>query len=464
MNAKPFLLYSLFAHQIARLKGGGMDQVLVVDDEAAMRAALEANFRRQGWKVTTAGWTTEALERFRVTPCPLVVTDMRMPDGDGLRVMQGVRTLAPETAVIFLTAFANVPEAVNAMREGACDYLVKPITFEQLRDSAARVMGSRVSQNPAVNSGEFIGRSTLIQRLIDRARQVARTDADILMEAESGTGKELLARLVHRFSPRRQRPFVAVNCAGFPDTLLESELFGHLRGAFTGAITSKAGKFELAHTGTLLLDEIGEMPLSLQPKLLRVLQEREIDRLGDTRPLPVDVRVIATTNRPLRAVVAEGKFRADLFFRLNVIPLSIPPLRERREDIPDLIDHFVRKHAPAPRSCVVRFLPELLGRLQAYEWPGNVRELENFVRRALALAPGPVVGLELLPEAGFQSDESVGGIEPGVTLRELERTLLEKTLDATGGNRTRAAGMLGVSLRTVRNKIREFGLPPRRTS
>jgi DNA-binding NtrC family response regulator len=439
-----------------------MNQVLVVDDESAMRAALEANFRRQGWKVMTAGGTREALERFRVAPCPLVVTDMRMPDGDGLRVMQGVRDLAPDTAVIFLTAFANVPEAVIAMREGACDYLVKPVSFDQLKESAARVMGARLCRASAPNGGEFIGSSPLTQRLIERARQVARTDADILMEAESGTGKELLARFVHRSSPRSQRPFVAVNCAGFPDTLLESELFGHVRGAFTGAMTSKAGKFELAHTGTLLLDEIGEMALSLQPKLLRVLQEREIDRLGDTRPLPVDVRVIATTNRPLGALVAEGKFRADLFFRLNVIPLSLPPLRERRDDIPDLVDHFVGKYAAACRSRVIRFSPELLERLQAYQWPGNVRELENFVRRALVLASGPVAGMELIPEASFQNDDpSTEGIEPGLTLRELERTLLEKTLDATGGNRTRAAGMLGVSLRTVRNKIREFGLPPR---
>jgi two-component system response regulator AtoC len=442
-----------------------MNQVLVVDDEVAMRVALEANFRRQGWKVTTASGTTEALARFRLAPCPLVVTDMRMPDGDGLSVMQGVRALAPETAVIFLTAFANVPEAVNAMREGACDYLIKPVSFEQLKEAAARVMVSRVSSSPAANNGDFIGTSALTLRLLDRARQAARTDADILVEAESGTGKELLARLVHRSSPRSQRPFVAVNCAGFPDTLLESELFGHMRGAFTGAMASKPGKFELAHTGTLLLDEIGEMPLSLQPKLLRVLQEREIDRLGDTRPLHVDVRVIATTNRPLAAMVAEGKFRADLFFRLNVIPLTLPPLRERREDVPDLVRHFVRKYASASRSIVVGFSPELLERLQTYDWPGNVRELENFVRRALALSPGPVVGLELLPEAGFQTDDpSLGAIEPGLTLRELERTLLERTLDATGGNRTRTAGMLGVSLRTVRNKIREFGLPPRRVA
>jgi DNA-binding NtrC family response regulator len=439
-----------------------MSQVLVVDDEAAMRAALEANFRRQGWKVTTAAGTSEALERFRLSPCPLVVTDMRMPDGDGLRVMQGVRALSPDTAVIFLTAFANVPEAVNAMREGACDYLIKPVSFDQLKEAAARVLSSSTKGTQQPSSGDFIGSSAATQKLMERIAHIARTDADVLMEAESGTGKELLARWIHRSSPRRQRPFVAVNCAGFPDTLLESELFGHVRGAFTGATASKAGKFELAHTGTLLLDEIGELPLSLQPKLLRVLQEREIDRLGDTRPLAIDVRVIATTNRSLSAMVTEGKFRADLFFRLNVIPLTVPPLRERSGDIPELISHFVRKYAPTRHSDVVRFSPELIERLQVYEWPGNVRELENFVRRALVLSPGPEVGLELLPEIGIQSDDKgLDGIEPGLSLRELERTLLEKTLDATGGNRTRAAGMLGVSLRTVRNKIREFGLPPR---
>jgi len=439
-----------------------MAQVLVVDDEPAMRAALEATLRREGWQVTTAAGAHEALERFRSAPCPLVITDMRMPDGDGLSVLRGVRTLAPDTAVIFLTAFGNVPEAVNAMRQGACDYLVKPVSFEQVKETAWRVLSARGRAVAAKSTGEFIGSSPLTQRLLQRARQVARTDADILMEAESGTGKELLARLVHRTSPRQGRPFVAVNCAGFPDTLLESELFGHVRGAFTGAVTAKAGKFELAHTGTLLLDEIGEMPFSLQPKLLRVLQEREIDRLGDTRPLHVDVRVIATTNRPLATLVEEGKFRADLFFRLNVIPLSLPPLRQRREDIPELAGYFVRKYA-AHSAAATRFSAELLERLQNYHWPGNVRELENFVRRSLALAPGPVMGVELLAEGDFQNGTAeAAGIEPGLKLHELERSLFEKTLDATGGNRTRAAELLGVSLRTVRNKVREFGLPPSR--
>ena len=440
-----------------------MKQVLVVDDEAAMRVALEASFRRQGWKVMTAAGTSEALERFKSAPCPLVITDMRMPDGDGLRVMQGVRAVEPATAVIFLTAFGNIAEAVNAMKKGACDYLVKPVSFEQLREAVARVLGPRAEESTPASGGSFIGSSPVTRRLVERAVQIARTDADILVEAESGTGKEVLARLIHRSSPRRDRPLVAVNCAAFPDSLLESELFGHVRGAFTGALTSKPGKFELATGGTLLLDEIAEMPLSLQPKLLRVLQEREVDRLGDTRPLRVDVRVIATTNRSLGNLVAEGKFRADLYYRLNVIPLSLPPLRERREEIPDLVQHFIRRYGSASRTSVVRFSSALLERLMEYHWPGNVRELENFVRRALVLSNQTVAGIELLQEPGAPEEASPQNeIEAGVTLRDLERALFEKTLEATGGNRTRAADMLGVSIRTVRNKIREFGLPPRR--
>ncbi len=439
-----------------------MNQVLVVDDEAAMRAALEANFRHRGWKVTTAGGATEAVAKFRCAPCPLVVTDMRMPDGDGLRVMQGVREVAPQTAVIFLTAFGSVPDAVAAMKEGACDYLVKPVSFDHLQEAAQRVLGSVALQEANSGDTSLIGSSAALHRLIARARQVARSEADILMEAESGTGKELLARLIHNASPRRDRPFVAVNCAAFPEALLESELFGHVRGAFTGAVSTKQGKFELANGGTLLLDEIGEMPLSLQPKLLRVLQEREVDRLGDTRPVRVDVRVIATTNRTLPELVDEGKFRPDLYYRLDVVPLVIPPLRERREDIPELVMHFLHKYGPKSRSMAFRFSPELLAGLQQHTWPGNVRELENLVRRALALSTGPMIGTELLEgarPAGKAPPKN--SLAAGVSLREMEKQLLELTLAATSGNRTRAAAMLGISLRTMRNKIREYGFPPR---
>lgn len=433
--------------------------VLVVDDEPSMRAGLEANFRRQGWSVRTAPGLTEALSLFKAEPCPLVITDMRMPDGDGLGVMRGVRALVPLTKVILLTAFASVPDAVAAMREGASDYLIKPVTFEELRRVVGETLQSRENEKPHAAGARPVGDSARFRAVIERARQAAQSDADILIEAESGTGKEVLARFIHASSSRAAGPFVAINCAAFPDTLLESELFGHERGAFTGAAGPKPGKFELADAGTLVLDEIGEMPLPLQPKLLRVLQEREVDRLGGTRTIPVNVRVIATTNCSLQGLAREGKFRADLFYRLNVIPLSIPPLREHREDIPALVEYFTAKYCAGSQGK----LPSGFGaRLLDYEWPGNVRELENFVRRALALSGSAAGEADIFYGLdSLRAPEASGSLEPGLTLRDAERHLLTRTLEATGGNRTRAAAMLGISLRTIRNKIREYGLPPK---
>jgi DNA-binding NtrC family response regulator len=450
-----------------------MTHVLVVDDEAPMRAALEANLLRDGWSVMTAAGVGEAMEKFRMAPCPLVITDMRMPDGDGLRVMQGVREIAPGTAVVFLTAFGSIPEAVLTMKEGACDYLMKPISFDQLSEAARRLLGHDESAPGDGAEHGIVGRSAAFRRMLARARHVATSDVDILIEAESGTGKELIARLIHRMSLRRRGPFVAVNCAAFPETLLESELFGHVRGAFTGATTAKPGKFELANGGTLLLDEVGEMPLSLQPKLLRVLQEREVDRLGDTRPAPVDVRVVATTNRQLKSMVAEGRFRSDLYYRLNVVPVTIPPLRERREDVTELAQYFLEKHAGKSGGRLPILSPELVERLEAHAWPGNVRELENFIRRALALATGQRLGPELAED--WEADDTAPGTKAmaagasegvsigtgGISLREMERQLLEQTLESTDGNRTRAAEILGISIRTMRNKIKEYGLPPK---
>ena len=444
--------------------------VLVVDDEPGMQMALKTNFQREGWHVDIAGGGREALRRLQTQHFPLVVTDVRMPDGDGLHLMRSLRASNPSTAVIVLTAFGSVPEAVQAMRGGACDYLTKPVSFEELQTAVERVL--RRASGPsgiAVPSGGIVGTAASLLRALERARHAARTDADVLIEAESGTGKELFARYIHENSDRRDRPFVAVNCAAVPEHLLESELFGHVRGAFTGATASKAGKFEVAEGGTLLLDEIGEMPLHLQPKLLRALQEREFERLGDTRTIRVNIRIVATTNVSLPAMVEQGKFRSDLYYRLNVIPLSLPPLRERREDIPMLADFFARKHAKEAGRQTPLLHPEFVGGLQAHAWPGNVRELGNFMRRVVTLSDGDEIGPECLRAelSGTARSRSLPTVSPhparaGTSMREVERSLLEATLLSTGGNRTRTAEMLGVSLRTIRNKIREYGLPPRR--
>jgi len=443
-----------------------MTRLLIADDDAGMRAALEARFLKRGWQVDVAVNGTEALAKFRPGWHTLVITDVRMPGCDGFELLREVQS-SSSAAVILLTAYACVPDAVKAMRDGACDYLVKPVSFEKLEATVEQLL-----RRAEVKAREFereseslIGHSPAWQQALARVRQAASTDADVLIEAESGTGKELVARLIHRLSARSPGPFVAVNCAAFPETLLESELFGHARGAFTGAVEARPGKFELASGGTLLLDEVGEMPLALQPKLLRALQEREFDRLGSNQTVRVDIRIISTTNRSLQSAMAEGRFRPDLFYRLNVIPLALPPLRERSGDVRELACHFARLYSERGRDA--EFSEALLARLESQAWPGNVRELANFVRRAVALSPGGKVGVEALehgqtppppaPSPSLRAPEW----KAGLSLEEMERQLFSMTLDATGGNRARAAELLGVSLRTVRNKVREFGLPAR---
>jgi DNA-binding NtrC family response regulator len=435
-----------------------MKRLLLADDDAGMRAALDERFRRRGWQVDLAVNGTDALNQFRRGLHPLVITDIRMPGWDGFELMREVRTVSPHTAVILLTAYGCVPDAVQAMRNGACDYLVKPVCFEKLELAVERVL--RGAQRATQPSEILVGHAPNWRQAIERAQRAAETDADVLIEAESGTGKELIARMIHRLSRRRSGPFVALNCAAVPETLLESELFGHARGAFTGAAGAKAGKFETASGGTLLLDEVGEMPLALQPKLLRALQEREFDRLGSNQAVRVDIRIIATTNRPLEEAVRAGRFRGDLYYRLNVIPLALPPLRERVEDIPELAQHFATLYGQP--GATRKLSSELLARLAGHAWPGNVRELANFVRRAVALSQGDEIGLEAFDHAKAPPrNPLLSEWKPGLSLDEMEKQLLTITLDATRGNRSRAAEMLGVSLRTVRNKIREHGLPPR---
>ncbi|MFZ0561629.1 MAG: sigma-54 dependent transcriptional regulator [Terriglobales bacterium] len=458
-----------------------MKRLLIADDDAGMRAALETRFLRRGWLVDVAVNGVEALEKFRAGVHSLVITDVRMPGHDGFALLRELQTrelqTSARTAVILLTAYGCVPDAVEAMRNGACDYLVKPVCFEKLELAVEQVLRRAEDSSKEANKDTeaLIGHSPAWEHALGRARQAAATDADILIEAESGTGKELIARLIHRLSRRKAGPFVALNCTAFPETLLESELFGHARGAFTGAVGARPGKFEMATGGTLLLDEVGEMPVALQPKLLRALQEREFDRLGSNQTVRVDIRVIATTNRPLEAAIAEGRFRADLFYRLNVIPISLPPLRERAGDIAELADYFARLYAaPGMAPGLSR---ELLARLEEQAWPGNVRELGNFVRRAVALSgalsAGGEIGVEALEHGkNFQGKDQQGKIpvpnssaspewKAGLSLGEMERQLFAMTLESTGGNRAHAAELLGVSLRTVRNKVREFGLPPR---
>lgn len=447
--------------------------VLVVDDEPGIRTALRANFLRHGWRVETASCVREAQAHLANKEFDLVVTDIRMPDGTGLEVMRSARESCAGIAVILLTAYGSVPDAVTAMRDGALDYLTKPVSFDQLQATAAQVMHRAkelVVEEPAA-AGAIVGRSPLLLRAIQRARAAASAGADVLIEAESGTGKELLARFIHDTSDRSRKPFVAVNCAAVPEALLESELFGHSRGAFTGAVGAKQGKFEVADGGTILLDEIGEMPLHLQPKLLRALQEREFERLGESRSVHVDIRVIATTNVSLASMVERGLFRGDLYYRLNVIPLSLPPLRQRREDIPVLARHFADKFAAQTHTRPARLHNDFLDCLEAQTWPGNVRELGNFMRRILTLSGTLDIdascferehqgntGLFVVPQPAAQAHASAAG----TPIREVERLHLESTLALTDGNRTHAAEMLGISLRTLRNKIREYGLPPRR--
>ncbi len=445
------------------------EELLVVDDEPQMLIAINETLRRSGYSITTAGSGLEALRRLKERYYKLVITDMRMPEVSGLDLLRKVKNLSPQTPVILLTAYGTIQNAVDAMKDGACDYLLKPFSSESLECAVRKALKASAAKSEKA-SRAIITQDPVFARTLEQANQVASSPATILIEAESGTGKELLARMIHQKSPRYSGAFVAVNCAALPENLLESELFGFEKGAFTGASVSKAGKFELANGGTLLLDEIGEMAPILQAKLLRVLQEKEVDRIGGKDPVKIDVRVLATTNRDLGALVRNGHFREDLFYRLNVVRLTIPPLRDRREDIPLLVDFFCKRYGMESGREGIRIGAEALEKLKHYEWPGNVRELENTIQRAAALSAGSEIKPEnlLLPDSGDTS--SIGRQEPkaaelgpsaGVTMREMEKQLISRTLKDTGGNRTRAAKCLGISLRTLRNKLNEFGLQDR---
>ncbi len=452
-------------------------RILVVDDDAQMQLGMSATLQRAGFEVVAAGDGAAALLELEKGGFDLIVSDQRMPSMDGVQLLAAVQERDSSVPFIMVTAYGTVTQAVEAMQLGAADFLTKPFSGEDLLRVVERVMSperrtARSRQRKGDARRPIITNDSLMIRVLEVAEAVARSDATVLLQGESGTGKELIARLVHDTSPRSNQPFVAVNCAALPETLLESELFGHEKGAFTGAQARKIGKFELAQGGTILLDEISEMELALQAKLLRVLQEREVDRVGGRDPITIDVRVVATTNRNLEEMVKAGKFRADLYYRLNVIPITLPPLRERKGDVRLLVEHFMRKFlgADAPPLSA-----DVLETLVQYPWPGNIRELQNAVERAAILSRGatPKESDFLLSRAPQMagSTESVAVIptasavpppedrlviRSGTTVEEVERTLILETLRSTRNNRTQAAKLLGISIRTLRNKLSEY--------
>ena len=429
-------------------------KILIVDDERQMRLALGETLRRAGFSTSEVSSGAEALTVFGKGDFDLVISDIRMPEMGGIELLSRIKATNQEVPVVMITAYGTIEDAVEAMKRGASDYLLKPFSPDYLEAVVARVLGAPGAETE-VERYRIVTEDPQMKQLLSFLKKASATDATVLIQAESGTGKELVARYVHANSPRARRDFVAVNCAAVPENLLESELFGYEKGAFTGASSSKEGKFELADGGTLLLDEISEMSNLLQAKLLRVLQEKEIDKVGGRKPIPVDVRIVASTNTDLGERVRSGSFREDLYYRLNVVPVNIPPLRDRPGDISVLAGYFIRRYGGGRE---IRLGKGALDALKHYKWPGNVRELENCIQRAVIVCAGikDEMGAEDLFSPGISTAGAGAGVQPGATVREVEQELILATLKRTGGNRTAAAKLLGISLRTLRNKINEY--------
>jgi two-component system response regulator HydG len=449
--------------------------VLIVDDESSNLESLERIFAREGLRVALAASGAEALEAVRRERPPVVVTDLMMPGMSGEELLRAVKAVSPETEVVLMTAYGTVETAVAAMKQGAYDFITKPVKRHAIVKAVRQALekASLVAENRALRAqiaelsqpatGGLIGNAAALRSVLDTLAQVAPTGATVLLQGESGTGKELAARLVHDLSPRASGPFVPIHCAAIPDPLLESELFGHERGAFTGAAARKEGRFERAHGGTLFLDEVGEMSPGAQVKLLRFLQDGVLERVGGTEPVQVDVRVVAATNKDLTAEVRAGRFREDLFYRLDVVSVTLPPLRERREDVPLLAGAFLRRIAEQSGKRVVGFAPAALAALEAYPWPGNVRELLHAVERAVILTRGDLVDLADLPEAIREAAPapptaaSPAGpalvVPLGTPLDEVERLVIRETLRQTKGDKNLAAQILGIAPRTIYRKL-----------
>ena len=451
-----------------------MKRVLVVDDEQSMRELLAIMLRSEGYGVVAADSRSQAAAVLAKGAVDLVITDVKLPDGDGIEMLRHVKAASPETAVIVITAYGSTETAVTAMKLGARDYLVKPFDVEELKIVVRNAVESeRLREENRRLKAEFraqhgldriVGVSPAMQGVFNMIQSVCSTSSTVLITGESGTGKELVAKAIHTLSPRRDAPFVSVNCGGVPETLLESELFGHLKGAFTDAYQNRKGLFEAAHRGTLFLDEVSETPTTMQVKLLRALQEKRIRRVGGTDELEVDVRVIASTNRRLEAMVAEGRFREDLFYRLNVIPIRLPGLRERREDIPLLAEHFLQGFRREMGKSVLKISKEAMDCLSHYDWPGNVRELENVMERAVALETTEAILPERLPASlhAPPTPASPPVLREGFSLDEyllsVEASLVRNALSQASGDRGRASKALGITPRSLRYLIQKHGL------
>jgi DNA-binding NtrC family response regulator len=455
------------------------NSILIVDDDDAMRLALSESLESCGYDISAAENGNKALNLFNKRKFDLVVTDMKMPEMSGIEVLQGVKKLAPNIPVILITAYGTVNTAVEAMKEGAAEFIMKPFSLDDLEAVVKNVLNTQKEESSQNHeffhpTPKIITRDPKLLTIMDMLRNVAKSKSSIMIQGESGTGKELLAKYIHEHSNRRSQPYVAVNCAAIPHNLLESEMFGYEKGAFTGASQRKLGKFEMAHTGTLLLDEVSEMEIHLQAKLLRVIQESEVDRLGGSSPIPIDVRIISTTNINLTSAITNKTFRGDLYYRLNVIPVKIPPLRERNDDILYLADYFLEKFGKA-RGIIKPILSDKAAVfLKTYPFPGNVRELENIIERAVLMTDGVYITQESLclestdnieavqqSEADLQPISNAAPLNSTKTLKDIEKELICDTLNRVDGNKTKAAKLLGVSVRTLWNKVNEYGVTER---
>ncbi len=446
------------------------DKILVVDDEMNMLALFKKVLGKEGYQVETAASGEEALKRLEKEWFDLVISDLKMIGMDGLELLKKVKTASPVMPYIVLTAFGTIDSAVAAMREGAYDYLTKPVNNEEIKVVVRKALDlhrltrevERLRDQMEIDSDfkNIVGRSRKVRSLFRLIKLVANSSTTIHIQGESGTGKELVARAIHYNSPRRGQSFVTIDCGALPETLLESELFGHVRGSFTGAIGNKKGLFEEAHGGTLLLDEIGDTTLAFQSKLLRVLQESEIRSVGSNKSIKVDVRVIAATNKDLREGVEKKTFREDLYYRLAVVPVLIPPLRERKEDIPLLVDHFIKKYCEQNRQESKQISAQIMKILIDYPWRGNVRELENVIERAVLMSPGPEIRVEALFLDPASDDEAVDPLRlmTHLATEKVEREKIAVAMKKTRGNRTQAARLLGISRATLYNKMKQYGL------